>query len=267
MQLTSTSTQRTYRYVRLGLVGAAVMLGIAVVQVFVTVGPVPSISALFYTPARSVFVGAMFAIAFALIALSGHSWEQVLLDIAALFVPVMAIVPTTIAAGEIDGFDPGCADRCVPAADLPGVALGVTTFVVMAVLAIATAAILGIVQRTINGVHALALAVTAVIVAAGEWWALADPTGFARYAHLVAAVCFFALLGLTAVVSAAASAGGWRVTYAVIAALIAVDLAWLAIVRSVLVGEVVALVLFLVFWLAQTIERWDEVDPGILPAR
>jgi hypothetical protein len=267
MQLKSTSTQRTYRYVRLGLVGAALMLGIAVVQVLVTVGPIPSISATFYTPARSVFVGVLFAITFALVALSGHSWEQVLLDIAALFVPVMAIVPTTVGRGEVPGFDPGCSDRCVPSADVPGIAFGMTTLVIVAVLAIATAAVLGIVQRTISGVHALALAVAAVIVAGGEWWALADPAGFALHAHTVASVCFFVLLGLTAVVSAAAAGGGWRVTYAIIAALIVIDLFWLAFVRDVLVGEAVALVLFLVFWLAQTIERWNEVDPGILPAR
>ncbi|KHK98540.1 hypothetical protein LK09_06060 [Microbacterium mangrovi] len=267
MQLTSTSTQRTYRYVRLGLVGAAVALGIAVVQVLVTVGPVPSISATFYTPARGIFVGVMFAITFALVALSGHSWEQVLLDLAALFAPVMAIVPTTVGAGEMPGVDPGCPGRCVPAAEVPAIAFGMTTLVIIAVLAIATAAVLAIVQHTISGVKALALAVAAVIVAGGEWWALADPAGFAQHAHLVAAVCFFTLLGLTAVVSAAAATRGWRVTYAIIAALIAIDLVWLAFVHAALWGETIALVLFLVFWLAQTIERWNEVDPGILPAR
>lgn len=266
MRLKSTSTQRTYRYLRLSLIGAALALGIAVIEVLVSVGPVPSISATFYTPARGVFVGALFAISLAFIALSGHSWEQVLLDLAALFVPVMAVVPTTVAKGEIPGFDPGCAGRCVPTSEQPGIVLGMTTLGIIAVIGILTAVVLGLVQRTLGGAEALALSVATVIVAVIVWWGLADPQGFLRDGHTVAAVCFFALLGLTAVVSAAAARGGWRITYGIIAALIVLDLIQLALLRDALVGEAIALILFSVFWLAQTIERWDEVDPGILPA-
>ncbi|KEP74077.1 hypothetical protein HR12_22050 [Microbacterium sp. SUBG005] len=35
----------------------------------------------------------------------------------------------------------------------------------------------------------------------------------------------------------------------------------------VLVGEAVALALFAVFWIVQTIELWDEVDPSIRASR
>ncbi|HWT34502.1 MAG TPA: hypothetical protein VN107_12095 [Microbacterium sp.] len=266
MRLKSTSTQRTYRYVRLALVGAALTLGIALVQVLVTVGVVSSISASFYTPARNVFVGVLFAIALALVALSGHSVEQVLLDLAALFVPVMAIVPTPVGAGEIPGFDPGCPVRCVPAADVAGIRLGMTTLVIIAAVAIATAVAISLVEHTMGTGKVLALAVAAVIVVGMGWWSLAASASFIRNGHLVAAVSFFALLALTALVSAAAARRAWRTVYATVAALMVLDLVWLAFARSWLIGEVVALALFLVFWLVQTVERWNEVDPGILPS-
>lgn len=265
MRLKSTSSQRTYRYVRLALVGAALTLGVAVVQVLATIGPVSSISATYYTPARNVFVGVMFAISLALVALSGHSLEQVLLDLAALFAPVMAIVPTPVSAGEIPGFDPGCAGRCVPAADVAGIRLGMTTLVVIAAAAIATAVVLSLLQHTMGTAKVLALAAAVVIVAGMASWFLLGPVAFVQHGHVVAAVGFFALLALTALVSSAASARVWRVVYAVIAVLIVVDLVSLAFARSWLVGEAIALALFLVFWLAQTVERWNEVDPGILP--
>ena len=98
MRLIGTSTQRTYRYVRIAIVGAVVLLLVSLAAVVVSDGPVSSISAMYYTPARGVFTGALFAIALALIALSGHSVEQALLDIAALFAPLIAIVPTPILA-------------------------------------------------------------------------------------------------------------------------------------------------------------------------
>lgn len=266
MRLKSTSTQRTYRYVRLALVGAALTLAVAVIEVLVTVGPVPSISAAFYTPARTVFVGVLFAIALALVSLSGHSVEQVLLDLAALFVPVMAVVPTPVGAGEIPGFDPGCPGRCVPATEVAGVRLGMTALIVIAVVAVATAAALALVQRTMGVGKVLALAVAALIVAGMAWWSLAGPVSFLQDGHLVAAVSFFVLLAATAGVSAAAAERRWRRVYATVAALMVLDLVWLGFARSWLVGEAIALVLFLVFWLVQTLERWNELDPGILPA-
>src|SRR5690606_393488 len=85
MRWPSTSTYRTYRYVRLAIVGAVVLLAVSLNTVFVDDGPITSISALVYTPGRSIFVGVLFAITLALVALSGHSLEQVLLDLAALF--------------------------------------------------------------------------------------------------------------------------------------------------------------------------------------
>ena len=58
-------------------------------------GVLPSVSAYYYSPARDVFVGALIAASLALFALSGRGPSRALLDAAALFAPLIALVPTT----------------------------------------------------------------------------------------------------------------------------------------------------------------------------
>src|SRR5687768_17209597 len=101
MQLASTSTQRTYRYVRLGLKAAILSIFVSLIAYGTTYGWPGSISALFYTPSGTVFIGAIFAVSFGLLALSGHSVEQALLDLAGVVVPLIAIVPTVVRNGDV----------------------------------------------------------------------------------------------------------------------------------------------------------------------
>lgn len=55
-----------------------------------------SISAYYYPPVRSVFVGAMFVVGLALIVYKGRSpWEDNWLNLAGMLSPVVAVVPTT----------------------------------------------------------------------------------------------------------------------------------------------------------------------------
>ena len=87
--------QKTYRYLRIGLIGAAVMLAAAVVierwHVDCWQG---SISAYYYTPVRAVFVGALVAVGLSLIVIKGEGHEDVYLNIAGMLAPVVAFVPT-----------------------------------------------------------------------------------------------------------------------------------------------------------------------------
>lgn len=285
MRLRTTSTQRTYRYVRLSLVGAVVLLGVAFAAVSVAQGPPASLSAAFYTPARDVFVGAVFAVSLALLALSGRSVEQALLDYAAILAPLIAIVPTPLAAGDVPGLASSCPDTapCVPAAFLPGIAVGVTALVVVGAAGVVTAVVLALVQGTCSRGFVLAASGAGVLVVAVALWALLDAEGFVRGAHLAAAVAFFGLIAAVAALAAFAPAGarargGVRVLYTVVAIGIAITvLALLAAIVAtlagadlagtgvpvVLVGEVVVLVLFAVFWVAQTVELWDDPDLGV----
>lgn len=91
-------TLATYRYLRLGILAAVFMLAISVLH---EVRQAPgcwqtSISAYYYTPVRSIFVGGLLVIGFSLIVIRGKSnWEDMFLNLAGMFAPVVALVPTS----------------------------------------------------------------------------------------------------------------------------------------------------------------------------
>ena len=274
MRIRTTSTQRTYRYVRLAIIGATVFLAIGVGVELVTRGALSSVSAAYYTPAGPVFVGALSAIALALLALSGRSLEQGMLDVGAVLALVVAFVPTAV-TGERCGGPP----RCVPP-EVRGTVLanGVTVASVV-LLGVVAAVILARVQGTLSRGVVVTTAVIGLLVVGGVGWAVAAPSAFLAAAHEIAAVAFFVIIAAVAGLAAwrphPAGRGGPRVrgAYAVVAVAIALTLILLVVGivagvdRSgfpvVLVGEAVALLLFSVFWIVQTIELWDEVDPPL----
>lgn len=297
MRLSSTSSQRTYRYLRVALAGAAAVLGIGLAAVVVTDGPVTSISALYYTSGQTVFVGALCAISLALVALSGHSVEQVLLDVAAVFAAMIAVIPTPVGAGDVPGLEPDCSGAavCVPAAAAVTAHTGVVVLGVVAILGAATALVLARVQRTASpGVFVGAAAAAVAGVGLLVWLAVA-PHALLAVGHLTATGVFFGLMVAVVIVGAVtapratsravarASKGArrepWRIVYSVVAAgmvacllyLLGVELARLnganlVGVPWVLFGEIGLIALFAVFWIAQTVQKWDETDPSILPA-
>lgn len=87
----------TYRYLRSAMVAALLALFISVAFESV-VGQgcwLGSLSAYYYTPVRTVFVGSLIAIGLALIAYKGHSpEEEVVLNFSGLMAIVVALVPT-----------------------------------------------------------------------------------------------------------------------------------------------------------------------------
>jgi hypothetical protein len=283
MQLASTSTQRTYRYVRLGIIGAVFAIFVALVAYGTTVGWPTSISALYYTPANTVFVGSLFAVSLGLLALSGHSVEQALLDLAGVVAPLIAIVPTAIGDNDVPGMVTGCPGDvpCVPDYFLPAIGIGMVTFAVVGGAGVVLAVILALVQRTISRGLLLAIAVAAAIILGMTlWWAL-DPASFVPSAHLVATIALLGFMALASIAAASASdAGSYRAVYAVIAILIVVTLLFILAVTLfhlggvdlvevtgaplILIGEVIALGLFAMFWLAQTAQKWEEVNPSII---
>ena len=89
---------KTYRYLRLGMVAVLAALAISVVlELWNTSGCLQrSISAYYYTPTHAVFVGALVALALAMITLLGNTpIEDAFLNLAGLFAPVVAFVPTS----------------------------------------------------------------------------------------------------------------------------------------------------------------------------
>jgi hypothetical protein len=86
----------TYRFLRLGIVAAVAVLGLALLFEWQDADCLKgSISAYFYSPVRSVFVGSLMAIGLCLIAIRGRSnWEEFWLNLAGILAPIVALVPT-----------------------------------------------------------------------------------------------------------------------------------------------------------------------------
>jgi hypothetical protein len=88
---------KSYRYLRLGIVGVVGLLCASIgferakVDCWQT-----SISAYYYTPVRSIFVGGLLAIGLCLIVIKGSTaWEDTCLNIAGMLAPIVALVPTS----------------------------------------------------------------------------------------------------------------------------------------------------------------------------
>ena len=109
----------TYRYLRVAIVAVVLVLFVSLtMQIVADRGKLDSgeewwhasISAYFYSPVQSIFVGALVAIGTCLIAIKGrHGAEEVLLNFAGMFAFVVALVPTPLdAAMCVD--EPYCLD-------------------------------------------------------------------------------------------------------------------------------------------------------------
>ncbi len=73
----------TYRYLRIGLIGAAALLGVSVViERLHTDCWQEAISSYYYTPARAVFVGTLVAVGLVLIVIKGREREDLYLNLA-----------------------------------------------------------------------------------------------------------------------------------------------------------------------------------------
>ena len=274
----STSLQRTYRYLRIGIAGTVVAIFVSVLVATASVGWLTSISDYFYTPARTVFVGALIAVSLALFALSGRGVERALLDAAALFAPLIALVPTPLAPGTIDTIFVPCRYRCFPPAYEADAANGVITYVIVGAVAVVIALALVAVRQSSFGAVAFSLGLAvAVLAAVALTWGLARDA-FLQQAHSLATVAFFALIAAVAVLSAFPRAGGppppairaWYITIAVLLMIMVIGYIALWVfgvgldesdAPVVLIVEAVALSLFCAFWIVQCVEKWSEGDP------
>lgn len=275
MRIRTTSTQRTYRYVRLTILGATLLLGVAIGVQGVVGGGLPSVSASYYTPAGPMFVASLFVVAAAFLALSGRSVEQGLLDIAAVLALVVAVVPTTVSSPVC-----GSATSCVLPVVLPTVAnngIAVASVVLVGTIA---AIVLAVVQGTFSRGVAVTASIVAALTIGLAVWAGVDPASFLALAHNAAAVAFFVVIGAVAVVAAwrpQRAPRRFRRAYAVVAGGILLTLVGLGVVLVaavagaevsapvpwVLIGEAAALVFFAAFWAVQTVELWNDPDPRL----
>jgi hypothetical protein len=93
---TPVDATKTYRYLRIGMIGAVVLLAasIAIERAKVDCWQT-SISAYYYTPVRAIFVGSMMAVGLSLIVYKArYMVEDVLLNLSGMLAPVVAVAPT-----------------------------------------------------------------------------------------------------------------------------------------------------------------------------
>lgn len=279
---------RTYRYLRLSLVGLVLLLlgcvwmerltGLAVNK------HLGSISAYYYTPARSVFVGALVAIGISLAAIVGRrGFEDSALNIAGMLAPVVAFVPTPRGAGGAPCDPDG---RCsVPPEFVPSVVNNVWGLVGLGLAALGLGAFTIIRRPETSLGTRIGLAAAAFIWGAFLAWFTLGRDSFLGGAHFGAAVPLFALITGVAYVNARRAsarregvptreAKAYTVVYGIVAMVMAVTFAAAVVfviidqffgggtpTEWVLWVEVVLLLAFATFWITQTLDYWADGLP------
>ncbi len=272
----SPAAVQTYRYLRIGLVGAVVLLATSIlierseVDCWQT-----SISGYYYTPVRAIFVGMLITVGFALIVIKGRTtWVDVALNFAGMLAPLVAVAPTTN-VGTCWSVDPP-ASPLNPDGTLAGwvvanidnnvaalLATGIVGLVAWLVIVAATGGLGAIAQAGSTSLR-LGLVATAVFIAV-VWAAFRFWDDFDERAHALAAVTFFVFLAVAVLLNAREVRGvpGKQVFFvlylAVFVAMVvaAVPLLFSGWEHNVLIVEAVEILLFAVFWAVQTVELWD----------
>ncbi|MGZ4644928.1 MAG: hypothetical protein ACXVYC_01325 [Blastococcus sp.] len=267
---------KTYRYLRLAMIALVVGLFACVLYEH---GKTPtgcwqtSISAYYYTPVQGYLVAALVTIGVSLVALRGNTdWEDVLLNLAGVCAPVVAFVPYP---------DPGTCgsvltDTTNRLANIDNNMLGllVAGGLALVVVGVLTHLSLRSGRPDRPGPVALlgfwAIAVLFLASAAVYAW---DRTLLLRHGHDVAAVAMFGFIFVNVWLNAASlhqarnvadTRSNWRNRYTLVGTLMVVAVvanvvAWIVGFRWwVLTLETSMIVLFAWFWVAQTIELWDE---------
>ena len=137
----ATTGHRSHRYLRLSLAVTVLALFVGVgVQIARSGVWLPSISHYVYTPAGGIFAASLVAASLALVVLAGRDLETIFLDVAAVFAPIIALVPTGISAellrrvsGLEDVASGPCSpdEDCIPARSMDAVYTGVITYAVV----------------------------------------------------------------------------------------------------------------------------------------
>lgn len=275
----------TYRYLRVAIVAMVLVLFVSLtLQIVTDHGRLDSgeewwhasISAYFYSPVQSIFVGTLVGIGTCLIAIKGrHGAEEVLLNFAGMFAVAVALVPTPLDAAMCTE-EPYCLD--VPERVLNNVGTLLLVGGVMLLLATWPR------RHDLAGRAGWDLWLTWLTWAATGVWLLVWPASFLVVAHYAAAVLLFACLVAVAWIngsdhevtaqslerlrgmSAAAYRVWYRWTAVVMATVLVVGLATMVVLdrylpelfpQTLFVVETMMMLVFALFWTLQTIQFWD----------
>jgi hypothetical protein len=276
---------KTYRYLRLSIVVVvASLLASVLIEVAHAGCWQESISAYFYTPTHSIFVGGLVAIGVALIAVKGCTdLEDALLNVAGVLAPIVAFVPTT---------PPRADDVCKATGFIGGGDAGAKAMIDNNVIAFAIGGLLAIiltwcVGRFVEGGArpvderpapdpkpsaasiGIGLALSLVLLAIGLIWYFGFRDSFLDQAHGGAAGAMFGIVAVVMLINAFTARPTFRPWYGalfgtmvggVVVALVGIriDDEWR---HQILVLEILELTPFAIYWVLQTVEHWDGGVP------
>lgn len=237
------SIVKTYLYLRLSLVVAVVLVLASLAIEIATSGEwLNSISHYYYTPVRSVFVGALVGMGFALVALAGRPGpEDSALTLAGMLAPVVAFVPTPVS-------EPCPSEKkCVPDEFVPSVVNNIMALLLVGAIAIILAAITarrlkedrGWARWTIT-IAALAWLGAFAWIGLDEGWLLR--ASFLRFAHYGAAIPMFALIVTVVIINGYFSKTMLRIAKN--------DVPYWLIYRGIAVLMILILIIGFAYWMA-----------------
>jgi hypothetical protein len=254
---------KTYRYLRIAMIAVIVMLLAAVVFEWQNTGPEcwqSSLSAYYYTPVQSVFVGTLITIGVCMVALRGlTNAEDILMNLGGMLAPVVALVPTPNPGGCRSM---GEAVKAAP----ENIENNMVALFFAGLIGLVAAVVTWVGQENRKVSQGVGIGVAVAIFAAGVIWFRADRDSFDDIAHYGAAIPLFACIVGVVFLN---SRRRWKAWYLTIAFLmVASFLAFGAIAwfgdwaHWILAVEVALILLFGFFWGIQTIERWKLVPPA-----
>ncbi len=279
-RMADTAAVKTYRYLRISMVGAVVLLGVSILIERSNVACwQTSVSAYYYTPVRAIFVGVLMAIGLCLIVIKGSTtFEDAALNAAGMLAPIVAVVPTTDVGlcwsqspgrlpvdddGNLAGWVVANVDNNITALLITGIA-GLLVAAVTA--SIATSNVKAVAEVGDVGMRLGLLAAMVFLLSGAVLFVVWDD--FNTRAHSIAALLMFLFLALAVGGNAwdrrsdpAPRTYFWL--YASIAAAMVIAPAIMFPLESswnhmVLVLEATEISLFAIFWLVQTREHWGE---------
>ena len=276
--------RQTYRFLRMAMPALGVVLFASVLYQVIATEPdcwLTSISAYYYTPARAVFVGALFGIGTCLVVYRGQtSREDVALNLAGVFAIFVALIPTPLKAVRPDEDLEVCSRSNVPTNAQLEAALD--NNVTAALIGLAVMALAYVVFRLCLpptpgvGRPALKTVLFTCLLTAVVWSAfLAASDTFYSKGHVIAAVGLFIGIGVMIVMNVwpafAVSSGEtppqdsprmYRLIYGacfvtmLACAAVFGTLAYMDKANGVFWLETSVIVTFVVFWAFQTAEHW-----------
>jgi hypothetical protein len=279
--LNSRDAIKTYRYLRIGMIGAVVLLAasIAIERSKVACWQT-SISAYYYTPVRAVFVGCMIVVGFSLIVYKGRRpREDAFLNFAGMLAPVVAVAPT-IDVGKCWSVVPSP----LPVQDDSSLANWVVTNIDNNIYALLIAGGIGLgiafitamlpkpnIRALVDDKDTRATTVSLVLTALAllvTWWLIRNWGDFNTRAHGYAAVLMFVLLILAIIANVwehrdERHQKPWFWIYAAVAALMSLGgilIPWTRIFdeHTTFALEAYEIGFFAIYWIVQTVENWNE---------